>query len=294
MTNFVIRSITHHVVVAMLLFMTFGAATAAGETPVVLHDALDEQEAHHLKGMLSQGREMVCCGYWQDTASGRLRGRVADTLGVSVRDLGDVHLSRSSMKVVSSTDALNAWGPVAVLYLDGNSSTDASLRAFNGSSSGLALQVRTRSLVVVPDGFQLDHAKPEQVAWLRVRRPGRPSRGLLEYYVLAVMKASFVSSHATSTELRWFGAFFSNPQYWHCFVWVFAGLVFTALTSLPLVWMMMQQSDRGAAAGDSTYGRSVASTSPSLLTSDTVLRLKQVDRDPQTWGSCHYALDALV
>lgn len=39
--------------------MTFRAAAAAGETPVVLHDALDEQEAHHLKGMLSQAREVV-------------------------------------------------------------------------------------------------------------------------------------------------------------------------------------------------------------------------------------------
>lgn len=63
---------------------------------------------------------------------------------VSVRDLGDVHLPRSSIKVVSGTDALDAWGSVAVLYLNGNSSTD--VRAFNGSSSGVNNQMNESCL----------------------------------------------------------------------------------------------------------------------------------------------------
>merc|ERR1719215_1024507 len=99
-------------------------------------------------------------------------------------------------------------------------------------------------LVVVPEGGQLVHSVPHQVAWVHIRRQGVPHRSVFDYYFVAWVRANFVAPYDTDRQRKLFSAFTKYPRYWHGFLWSFIGMFFTVFACLPLAWRAIQIVDR--------------------------------------------------
>jgi len=155
---------------------------------------------------------------------------------VHPRQLGDVHFSNASSRVTTKTDPREPWGDIVILYLDDAERPSAVLqRSTEGAGSeGQVVEAVRQSFIVVPIGMQLQHSMPRRVAWLHLRRPGKPPRTSFDYYLVAGVRAHFVAPHDTEQQRHWFGVITRYPRYWHAFMWSLVGMALTFLMCLPL------------------------------------------------------------
>jgi len=212
--------------------------------PMVVNGVLDPSDADQLTDTLRGGQSVMCCGHWQISAASRLQHRIASELGIPIRRLGDVHLINTSSRMVSNVSTAGMWGAVAIVYLESSGTSRALVQNSDGTTITHMVSATPHSLVVIPEGGQLVHSVPHQVAWLHIRRQGSASRSVFDYYFVAWVRANFVAPYDTERQRKLFGSFTRYPRYWHGFMWSFIGMFLTVFACLPLAWRAIQIIDR--------------------------------------------------
>eukprot|EP00443_Scrippsiella_acuminata_P044893 CAMPEP_0115271870 /NCGR_PEP_ID=MMETSP0270-20121206/54329_1 /TAXON_ID=71861 /ORGANISM="Scrippsiella trochoidea, Strain CCMP3099" /LENGTH=340 /DNA_ID=CAMNT_0002688257 /DNA_START=119 /DNA_END=1141 /DNA_ORIENTATION=+ len=210
----------------------------------VVHGVIDPVDAQEFREAFHAGQSIICCGHWRTPAASRLQQRIASELGIPIRRLGDVHLSNTSSRIVSSTTPKGLWGAVAVVYLESPGTPRASLRNLDGTVTSHIENATALSLVVIPEGGQLVHSTPHAVAWLHFRRHGVSDRSVFDYYFVAWARANFVAPYDTERQRKLFSSFTKFPRFWHGFLWSFIGMLLTMFACLPLAWRAIQAMDR--------------------------------------------------
>eukprot|EP00445_Apocalathium_hangoei_P019155 CAMPEP_0203907532 /NCGR_PEP_ID=MMETSP0359-20131031/49015_1 /ASSEMBLY_ACC=CAM_ASM_000338 /TAXON_ID=268821 /ORGANISM="Scrippsiella Hangoei, Strain SHTV-5" /LENGTH=344 /DNA_ID=CAMNT_0050832359 /DNA_START=1 /DNA_END=1035 /DNA_ORIENTATION=+ len=255
----------------------------------IVQDALDPEGVRQLRDMLDRGQAVACCGHWQDAAAQRLQQHVAHALGLSLRHMGDVHLSNSSVKITSKTHGSSLWGAVVVLYLDAEEVVQATLTVPSpGAAPDRSIQVEVGrdAAVLVPEGAELEHSAPRRVAWLHVLREGVPQRSALEYYLVAFVRAHFVAPYDTPRQRKFFRTVTRHPRYWHGFMWSFLGMFLSIFAILPLVWRAIQFAEQFYPRCPESVKQSMLDTHtmpehrlPTLLSSSARLGMNNLKRD---------------
>ncbi|CAE8623995.1 unnamed protein product, partial [Polarella glacialis] len=104
-------------------------------------------------------------------------------------------------------------------------------------------------------------------AWIHVRRPAEPLRGLFDWYMASLVRANFVAPYDTISQRRFFRAHTHYPRYWHGFVWSFIGVFCSVFTFLPLALWGFQIAARYSSESESDLerGATEAWKTPTLL-----------------------------
>lgn len=213
------------------------ASAAIAKLPAHLVDLAD---VDRLRSINQRGVRSV---NWREPAAGPLLASLAKELGISERELGDLHFEDSivSLHAVETED----WGDMAVLYFGAATvEVSASLPSSSSVEPGTSLHTsaesptsaRAGTLLLVQERAMLQNSAPCRLAWLRVRRPGVP-RPFFDYYVASWIRENVISPHRNGGVQKFLSRHTQKPEYWNEFVWSFLGTFCSGLALMvPIIW----------------------------------------------------------
>jgi len=226
---------------ALLLTVT-GLAICQGFTgtdkaAVPLRASASPDLVAELNGLLNAETAVDCCGFWSSAAAAKLQREVVTMLQLpQSRHVGDVHLENASTGV-QATGSLVHWGAAMALILSIPAGAEIHLR---GTGTHQLFEVGPGTMLLVPEGSALISSQPLQLAWVRIRQPGSPPRGVFEFYFASWIQKHFVAPYDTVRQRRFFRAHVQHPKYWHGFFWSFLGMFCTMFACMPIAWWSIQ------------------------------------------------------
>eukprot|EP00930_Biecheleria_cincta_P005552 TRINITY_DN106482_c0_g1_i1.p1 TRINITY_DN106482_c0_g1~~TRINITY_DN106482_c0_g1_i1.p1 ORF type:complete len:296 (-),score=48.76 TRINITY_DN106482_c0_g1_i1:182-1069(-) len=222
------------------LLFTWASLSICQEIAVAFGTHASPDLVAELDELLIAEATVACCGFWSSAPAADLRREVATMLQLpQSRYVGDVHLENASMGVssVHTTGSPVHWGALMVLFLNDPAGAEIHLR---GSEGHQMLGVGRGTMLLVPEGSALIFSVPLRLAWVRIRQPSSPPRGVFEFYIASWIQKHFIAPYDTVRQRRFFRAHVKHPRYWHGFFWSFIGMFCTIFACMPIAWWSVQ------------------------------------------------------